>query len=543
MLKVFRDNLKYLSWVLWLVIAVFVLFAFFDFGDVNMFGGSPAAGSVAASVGGHEVSYREFEARYRRVEEQYRQAYGNEFSRELANQIGLPLQVLNGLVDQQIILSEAGRLGLEVTDEELQRNIVGMPELQEDGAFIGQQAYTALLQRNGLTPGAFEESQRQALLTEKVPSSLVQTVFVAPQEVEAKYREDAETATVRLLKLPASRFAAEVTVDDEALAAFFAERQESFKLPERRVVDYLMIDPDSQREAAQATDDEVRAFYESNPSDYTSEEQVKARHILLRTGPERTAEQASSELEALKGRIEQGEDFASLAGELSDDPGSKARGGDLGFFGRGAMVKPFEDAAFGAELGELVGPVVSSFGVHLIQVEAKRPGGLQPLDEVAEGIRAMLTGQRAAELAAAMAADVADRLRGSTPDAAALQAVADAEPAVSMVAVEPFGRDDNIPGIGRATEFTARAFELEIGAVSETLQVARGWVVLVLREIQAPRLPELDEVRASVVDLFRVERQLDIARERLTSASAPWGRRRISRVWHSRSTRARSASR
>lgn len=520
MLKVFRDNLKYLSWVLWLVIAVFVLFAFFDFGDVNMFGGSPAAGAVAATVGGNDVSYRDFEARYRRVEEQYREAYGNEFSRELANQIGLPLQVLNGLVDQQIILSEAGRLGLEVTDEELQRNIIGMPELQENGAFIGQQAYTDLLRRNGLTPGAFEESRRQALLTEKVQSALVQTVFVAPQEIEATYREDAETATVRLLKLPASRFAAEVTVDDEGLAAFFAERQESFKLPERRVVDYLIVDPDSQREAAQATDEEVRDFYESNPSDYTSEEQVKARHILLRTGPERTAAQASAELEVLKQRIEQGEDFAELAGELSDDPGSKVRGGDLGFFGRGAMVKPFEDAAFGAELGALVGPVASSFGVHLIQVEAKRPGGLQPLEEVEAGIRAMLTSERTAELAAATAAELADRLRGSTPDAAALQAVADADAAVSMVAVEPFGRDDNVPGIGRATEFSARAFELEVGAVSEVLQVARGWVVLALREIQAPRLPELEEVRSVVLDEYRAARQLEIASARLAAAHA-----------------------
>ncbi len=409
-------------------------------------------------------------------------------------------------------------MGLEVTDEELQRNIVGMPELQDNGAFIGQEAYTNLLRRNGLTPGAFEESQRQVLLTEKVQNALAQTVFVAPQEVESAYREEAETATVRLLKLPASRFAAEVTVDDEALAAFFAERRESFKLPERRLVEYLLVDPDSQREAAQVTDEEVRGYYESNPSDYTSEEQVKARHILLRTGPERNAELASAELEAVKRRIENGEDFASLASELSDDPGSKARGGDLGFFGRGAMVKPFEDAAFGAELGDLVGPVESSFGVHLIQVEAKRPGGLQPLDEVADGIRATLTSERAAELAAAQAAALADQLRGSSPDAAALEAAADGHPGVNRVEAGPFGRDENVPGIGRATEFTARAFELEVGAVSEALQVARGWVVMVLREIQAPRLPELDEVRSRVTDEYRTERQLEIAHERLKAA-------------------------
>ncbi|MDH3403039.1 MAG: SurA N-terminal domain-containing protein [Acidobacteriota bacterium] len=523
MLKVFRDNLKYLSWVLWLVIAVFVLFAFFDFGDVNMLSGARGGSAVAATVGGMEVSYRDFEGRYRRVEDQYRQAYGDQFSRELANQIGLPLQVLNGLIDQRILLSEADRMGLAVTDEELQRNIVAMPELQKDGAFMGQAAYTELLRRNGLTPADFEASQREALLTEKLQSSLVLTAFVAPQEVEAAYREEAETATVRLLKLPASRFAAEVAVDEDALEAFFAEKRESFKLPERRVVDYLLVDPDAFRDAVALTADEVRAYYEEHAADYTSEEQVKARHILLRTGPERTVAQASAELEAVKARVEAGEDFAALAAELSDDPGSKARGGDLGFFARGAMVKPFEDAAFGAELGDLVGPVESSFGVHLIQVQARRPGGLQPLAEVEDGIRALLTSRRTAADAAAKAAELADRLRGSSPDGAALAALADGESAVTRTTTEAFGRDDNVPGIGRATEFTSRAFELEPGAVSEALQVARGWAVLALREIQPPRLPELDEVRAEVTAAYRAARQLEIARERMAAAHATLG--------------------
>jgi len=519
MLKVFRDNLKYLSWVLWLVIAVFVLFAFTDFGDISLQGGL-APGTAAAVVGDDEVSYSEFENRYRQMESQYREAYGQQFSRELANQLGLPMQVLNQLIDERILVQEARRVGLDVTDAELQASIAELPVFQQDGAFIGEEAYVALLRRNRLQPEAFESSQREALLTQKLQTALAETVYVSADEIETSYREESETAAGRLLKLPVSRFAADVTVDDGALATFFEEHQEDFRLPERRKVDYLLVNASQLNDSVVIADEEVQAYYDGNPTEFTSEEEVKARHILLRTGNERTIEQARNEIEAIRARLDAGEDFAALASELSDDPGSKDLGGDLGFFGRGAMVKAFEDAAFGAELGDIVGPVESSFGVHLIQTEARRPGGLQAYEEVEPGIRARLISDRAEELAAAKAAELADTLASDGLDSEGLQALADSEPAVSMAIAEPFGRDDNVPGIGRATGFTAEAFDLEIDGTSEALQIARGWVVLSLREIQEPRVPALDEVLASVTADYRQERQLTLARESLALARA-----------------------
>jgi peptidyl-prolyl cis-trans isomerase D len=520
MLKVFRDNLKYLSWVLWLVIAVFVLFIFVDFGSIRLAGGPAAAGDSAAVVGGDEVPYREFERAYKQVEEQYRQAYGEQFSSELAKQIGLPMQVLNQLVDERILLQEAKRMGLEVTDEELRRSILDLPVLQQDGKFIGEQAYVALLRRNGMRPDDFESSQRQALLTRKVQAVLADTVYVAPAEVEAAYREEAETATVRLLRLPAQRFAAEVTVDEDGLAAYFAEHQEDFRLSERRVVDYLLVDAVELRATIVVPDADVRAYYDAHADEFTTEEQVKARHILLRTGADRSVEEAKREIEAIKARIAAGEDFAALAAELSEDPGSKTRGGDLGFFARGAMVKPFENAAFGAELGDVVGPVDSSFGVHLIQVQARRPGGRQPFDEAEEGIRARLAGERADGEAEAKAKALAEKVARDTPDTAGLETLAGAEAGTTSATTPPFGRGDNVPGIGRGTEFTTRAFDLTVGAASEPVHVSRGWAVLVVREVQEPRLPELGEVRQQVVAAYREQRQRELARAALVEARA-----------------------
>jgi len=520
MLRVFRDNLKYLKWVLWLVVVVFVGFAFLDFGSLDLTSQGGAGINAAAVVGSEEVPYREFEQAYRRLETQYREAYGEQFSRELANQLGLPMQVLNQLVNERIILLEAERMGLKVTDKELRDSILSLPVFQQDGAFIGQEAYSDLLQRNGMRAEDFETSQRDAILAQKVQSSLASNVYVGPEEIEADYRRETETATVRLVRLPASKYASEVTVEDAALAAFYEESKDDFRLPERRVVDYLVVDPAALRDSVEVEDTAVQAYYDGHPEDYTGEEQVKARHILLRTGADRTVDAARVELEAIKARIDAGEDFGRLATEMSDDPGSKAKGGDLGFFGRGAMVKQFEDAAFGAELGDLVGPIESSFGAHLIQVQARRPGGLQPYEEVEGAIRARLVADAAAESARLKAVDLAARVTKDAPTTEGLSALAGSEAGTSAVHGDPFGRDDNVAGIGRGTEFTTQAFELAVDAVSEPIQIARGWAVLVVREIQEPRAAELEEVRPKVVAQFRSQRQLELAEVRAAEAQA-----------------------
>ena len=167
MLKAFRDNLKYLSWVLWLVIIAFVLVAFVGLGDLGPGGGASA--DVAATVGGKTVSFREFEGAYRRMENFYREAYGERFNADFARQLGLHQQVLDTLVADRILLLEAERLELEITDEQLQNEILDLPVfLAADGAFVGAQDYARILRQNGHTVDSFEAGMRQDLLLDKV---------------------------------------------------------------------------------------------------------------------------------------------------------------------------------------------------------------------------------------------------------------------------------------------------------------------------------------------------------------------------------------
>lgn len=518
MLKVFRDNLKYLSWVLWAVIAVFVLFVFVDFGGIIPDGTRPS--DAAAVVGDMEVSYGEFENRYRQLEDVYRQAYGDQFSAELANQLGLPFQVLNSLVAERILHQEGEKMGLEVTDDELRSAMLEIPWLQQDGKFVGEEAYRDVLRRNRLTPEEFEESLRSDLLTEKVRAVLAETLFVSDREVEERYREQAESAEIRYLQVPTSRYAGDVVIEDGELEAYFAANSDDFRLPEQRVVSYLLVEPSALRDSVELTDDEMRTFYRDNSSQFTKEEQVKARHILLRVSDTRSEDQARSELETIRARIEGGEDFAALATELSDDPGSKGRGGDLGFFSRGAMVAEFDQAAFAAQPGQLLGPIQTTFGYHLIEVTDRQEAGTQPFEEAEASIRAQLSTEKAADLAERKASELADRVRKEKPDAEALRAIAEAEAGVTAATSPPFGREDNVPGIGRATQFTVAAFELDADSSSEAVRVPRGWTVLDLDEIRPPRIPEFAEARIGVERALRESRELDMAKQALEEAKS-----------------------
>ena len=519
MLKAFRDNLKYLSWVLWVVIAVFIGFVFVDFGGISPMGpGGP--GDAAASVGGERITFPEFQRAYENREQFLRETYGEGFTRETARQMGLPMQVMNELISSRILNAEARRVGLQVSDEEVQDAILEQVAFQdEDGRFIGEETYRNMLRRFGYTPESFESAIRSDLLTQKLQTVLSESVYVADTEIERSYRDRVERADIRYLQLPIARFADQVTAEPAAVESYFAANQEEFRLPEMRRVSYLLVDPLALEPLVAVDDEEIRAYYDDSIEEYTLSERVRARHILLRVEDESQAAAVESRLLDVRSRIEAGEEFAALAAELSDDPSSKVRGGDLGFFGRGTMVGPFEDAAFGGEPGELVGPIRTSFGYHLIEVLEKEAAGTRSLDEVRDEIYNTLVAERAAELAESKAAELAEMVRREKPaDAAAFEALVASEPGVEFQGLEPFARDDVVPGIGRATPFSATAFDLEVGESSDAVQVTDGWAVLRVDEVVPPRLPELDEVRREVESAVLTAAQRRAAEERLAAA-------------------------
>lgn len=522
MLKVFRDNLKYLSWILWVVIGLFVLFVFVDFGS-GLGGQQGASNAVAARVGKRVVTMEDFQREYRQLENLYRQLYGEQLTPEMMEQMRLPLQALERAVTEQILLAEAERLGIDVTDAEVREQILEMPDFQnEQGKFIGQQEYERLLNANSYTPATFEKSLRQDLLRQKLQDLLRAGIWVSDAEVERAYREQVEKATIRYIQLPRARFVQEAQVTPAELQSYFQSHKEEHKLPEQREGAYLLLDADALRGQVQVTDQQLRDEYEARKQELSHPEQVQARHILVRTNDEVGEEQARAKLEAARQRIQAGADFGTVAGEVSEEPGAKERGGDLGWFGQGQMVKPFEEAAFGAQPGQIVGPVKTDFGLHLIQVTGKRPAGTTPFEEVKDQLRARLAFTRAQELAQTKAKELAAQLEKTPPKSPEdLAKVAQANPGVTSAATGKFTPQTPITNLGPAPALTSAAFALEkVGQVTQPVQVQRGWAVLWLSAIHLPRVPELSEVEPRVRAALVAQKMQERALQRLQQARA-----------------------
>ncbi len=487
MLQVLRDSMKYLAWILWVVIAVFVLFVFVDFGRGSNYGsGSPTA--AAATVGGQPITRVEYEREKQRLDDQMRQQLGEQYNEELLKQLRLPQQALNRLVSNKILLAEANDLDLGVSDRELRRYILSLPVFQDtDGNFIGAERYQLAVRRLGHTTDSFEQAIRDQLMLQRLVSALERSVVVSDKDVENRYREQVEKAKVRYVALPLA--AGEIAVSDAELKSWFDAHREQYRVPEQRIADYLLVDQAKLEQALSPSDAELRDYYAQHQQEYAQPEQVRARHVLVKT---------EAEAAAAKARLDAGEDFAKVAREMSTDTSNAATGGDLGWFGRGRMVPAFEEAAFGAAIGQVAGPVQTQFGYHLIQVQEKRAAMTAPFAEVQQAVRTRLAAERAAQQAEEKAKTLAAEVGKAGANARQKMQELSTQPGLELGKTEAIGRQGVVAPLGAAPALNAAAFGLQKGGVSAPLRTPRGWVVLHLDEVKPPRLPELAEVREAV---------------------------------------------
>ena len=517
MLNVIRKNIKSFYPLAIGLAAVFVLLVFTDFQSLD----NTRANPVAATVGGDKITFTEFERSYRNAESRYREMYGDAFTADLADQLQLPVQALESLINDRLLILEAERMGLTVSDEELQQEIVSVPGLTDAaGNFIGARQYQDLLRANQYSVDQFEADLRTGLLIQKLQAAITEVAHVSDAEVERRARDAAERASIRYLQVPSSRYSAAAEPSGEDTAAYFGEHRDDFRLPERRRVGYLLLNTNTVRAELEVTDEEVETYYDDNSAQFEIPEQVQASHILLLQTDERSGEQAQAELNALRSRLVAGADFAELAREHSDDEATRDNGGDLGYFGRGAMTQPFEDAAFSAASGDLVGPVENQLGprtgYHLIQIHDRREGGRQTLEEVSNLIRVQLLASKAEEEARSRVDAIYERLADQPFESDDKASELAATEGLSYEVTEPFAEDDSVAGIGRNFNFSAQAFGLEAGGWSEPVRIAAGWALLTLQEVLPPRDAEFAEVEADVRGAVRQQKEGEL----LTAALA-----------------------
>ncbi len=512
MLDNMRRHKAWLKWSLGLVVVTFVLLYVPSFLQT----GGPSANDTIATVDGRVVKAGDFRTMYAQQVDAYRQAYGANLNDQLLKQLGIEQRLIQQMIDEEAVLAEAKRLGLSVTDAEVEARLIRLPALQENGVFVGYDRYRQMLdmQRPPLTAPQFEDQLRRTLLAEKVQAAVTGWVRVSDADVEKEYRSKNEKVKLELAVFNAAQFRSGIQPTDAELQAQFTAHPDLYQIGERRRVRFLSIDAQSLRSKVTVTDAEIQAQYQANIATYSTPEQVHVRHILFKTeGKDDAKVKAAAEAVLAKAKAP-GADFAKLATQYSEDEGSKDKGGEYDFFGKGTMVKEFEDAAWALQPNEISGLVKTQFGYHIIKMLEKRPASVKPLDEVKAQIDDQLRWQKAQ----AEAQKINDEIAPSIKTPADLDRIAQAR---SLVVGDSglFTRDEPLAGLGFVPAVSAEAFAMKQGAVSGSLKTDRGFAFITLTEVQAPHAPKLDEVKAKVQDDVIRAKALELARAKAQTVS------------------------
>jgi peptidyl-prolyl cis-trans isomerase D len=508
MLDRMRRHKGWLKWSLGIVVVTFVALyipsCFMGSGT-----GTGAATDTLATVEGRDVLLGTFTRAYNVQAAQMRSAYGDQFNDQMLRQLGVGPRILEQLINDQAILVEAERQGIRVSDEELRQRILTIPAFQQNGQFIGWQRYTQLLamQRPPMRPDEFERDVRQQIVSEKLQSLVTGWVHVPESEVQQEFNRRNEKVKLELAVFTASQFKGTIQPTDAEIKARFDANTESYRLPEKRRVKFLAVDANALKGRMVVTQQEIEALYKRNQSTYSTPEQIRASHILFKTeGKDEAA--VRKQAESVLAKIKAGGDFAALAKEYSEDT-SKDNGGDLDYFGRGTMVKVFDEAAWPLQIGQVSGIVKTEFGFHIIKLTDKKTAATRTITDV----RPQLEDQIKTEKAQAEATKKADEIAGGIKTPADLDRVA-REQSLAVGDSGLFSREEPLAGLGFAPAVSSKAFELEVGKVSEKLQTNQGFAWISVVEIKPSALPTLDEVKTKVRDDVIQAKAVEVARTR-----------------------------
>src|SRR5688572_17644923 len=527
MLNVMRERFNQLKWILIAIVAAFVFgFVFIDMGMGGAGGGVGADDrGYAARVNGETITYRDFDRALYYTEQNYRQMYGDQFTPEMLQSLGLEKQVLDGLIDQRLLIQEARRLNLEATPEEVRSRILQIPTLNPDGKFVGAELYTRYVtgQLGYQSAAEFEDELARDITTSKMESALQSSIIVSPKAAEAEYRRMNEVAKVRYVLYPAAREVANVTVTPAEVDQFYKVNQAKYAHGEQRSLKYLVADFARLRSQIQPTDAQLRQRYDANKEQYRSGESARIQHILIKVDPTAPAEvdaAARAKAESLVAQLRGGSDFAALARQHSGDPSSASQGGDMGWVERGQTVAPFDNAAFSIALNQISEPIRSQeYGYHIIRVSERRPSAVRAFEEIRPMLISQVTDELAKEQARQEVARITSIFRNKKP-ATADEFAALANDKISSNDTQWFARNDSIPGIGNNAQLTQWVFGSKQGDVGDPIGTSRGIVIPYLAGVRPAGVAPLAEMRQRVEADARSAKARDIAMNALRAAMA-----------------------
>jgi peptidyl-prolyl cis-trans isomerase D len=499
---------------------LFIIFLVIPFGlfGIDAYVNRVGSDGAVAHVGKARVTVGEFDQALRRQADMYREQFRGQFESSIMDNPEIRRAVLDGLVAEKLVAIGAERSGLRIPDAALAERISRVPDFQVDGRF-DKERYNLVAKAQGLTTVGLDERLRQAFRVQEFRDAIAETTIVPKTTIEAFIRLSEQSREVSVVNLTPEAYLPKVEVSPEQVKAHYDANPALFTTPESARVEYVELSVDTLAARTEVSAEEIRSAYEDGMkrNQWGQPEERRASHILVTAAPDaKEAERKAAQAKAaeIAERVRKApKTFADVAKKESQDPGSAAQGGDLGFFTPAAMVKPFADAVFGAKKGDILGPVATEFGYHVILVTDVKPAKMKTLAEATPEIEAALKKQAAqrvfAESAEQFSNMVYEQSSSLQPAADALKLKLQQSPWISK----------GTPGFGplSSPKISAEIFSdntLKAKRNTSAVEVAPGTLVAArVLEHKPAQLKPLDAVRAEIERKLAREEALRLARQ------------------------------
>ena len=501
MLQNIRDNSQ--GWIAKTIIGIIVmLLALTGFEAIF---NAASNNQNAAEVNGEEISRYDLDQAMNMQRRQLAQQLGQDFDASLLDDRLLRDSALGSLIDRMLLLQSAKSANFAFSSEALDQLILQTPEFQVDGAFSAAR-FDQVIQQMGYSRLQFRQLLEQEMLIGQLRAGISGTGFVTDQQVDNFARLEMQTRDFATLTLPAQQEAIEV--GDEQIKEYYEANADRFRTPEQVIVEYVELKKESFFDQVEVSDEELQELYQKQIANLA--EQRRAAHILIETGGELSDDEAKAKIDEIATRVKNGDDFAAVAKEASQDPGSASEGGDLGFAGPGVYDPAFEDALYALNEGEVSAPVKSEFGWHII----KLLGVQSPEVPAFESLKPQLVRELKAQQVEQRFVETSKQLEDAAFEASDLAQPAQ-ELGLMVQTTEAFGRDGG-EGITANRQVIQAAFSDEVlvdGANSSVIELDPDTsIALRVKEHLKPAAIPLADVREDIVQQLQRSLAAEAAR-------------------------------
>ena len=475
--------------------AIVVVFIFWGVGNYRS-----QRMQVVARVNGEEILVPQYQRAYSQALDHYSKVFGQNLTPALIEKMRLKELVLEGLIRQVLIRQEAERLGVRVTDKELQDTILSFPAFQSQGRF-SKRLYRMVLREKRITPTEFEQDLRDQILNSKINLLLTSSLAVPDSEAKDYYLYKNQQIRISYVAIPSASCESQVKIDENELKKWYKANKARYRTDPQISISYILVARKAVEKGMKIDETEVADYYQSHKAEFHVPEQRRASHILIKVDPSATPKEekkAKKRAEEILAQIKKGKSFAEMAKAYSEDEATKEKGGDLGYFPRGTMVKPFDDAVFSMKKGEVKGPVRTRFGWHIIQLADVKPAHDKPLKEVKAEIAKKILNQKVT----AKLWEKANEIYDAIIDSGSMEAYAK-KAGVELSSTPLFSKADPPDLFAGAKDALNGLFSLGKGELSSLIELPKGILIAQVKEKKAPYIPALDQVRKRVEADFK----------------------------------------